>query len=494
MKKKIVFSLLIVIILAAAAGSSAYGGGTTTATSFVVQNLGNAEAGVTIDYRGATSGTVQDTQTMSITVGAAANFDQRFQANLPSGFIGGAVVSSGQPIGAVVNLLRAATTSGAVNAYESYNGFGSTNVGQSIRLPQILKNVSSAGLAYNTQISVQNTDTVNPASVTLKFTPDPTINPVVCKSPSQCISSPYTTPAIPIPAGGVYNLDQGGQSNSQIGDVFFGSVLVTETTGRNVAVQVIATGASGGLDQQLLAYPSYVGGTTNPIALPSVYKNIVSLGDSYSTAFLIANFGSSDATVAITYTAGSIGTASATPDTIIVPANGVKNVDQRGDAPAITSANFLGSAIAQSTNGQPIAIMVNLRGGSRFAMTYDGIAGGGTKVYLPVGYKNINSQGYSWSSTMIVHNFGASAANVTVDYLDNRSGKPSATGVTLGTIQPGGTIQYDLRFDASISTLPDFFGAIVLTSTNGQPIAAMVQSRGANGSGDSLLAYKGLTP
>jgi hypothetical protein len=491
MKKKLVSSVLTVVLLLAMA-ATAYGGGTTTATSFVVQNLGSLAANVQVEFRPAAGGAPVDTQSAQIGIGAAANFDQRFQTNLPSGFMGGAIVSSDQPIGAVVNLLRSATTPGAVNSYESYNGFGSTNVGQSIRLPQILKNVSSAGLVYNTQISVQNTDTTNPASVTLTFTPDPNINPVVCKSPSVCISSPYTTPPIPISAGGVYNLDQSGQSNSQIGDVFFGSVLVQANL--NVAVQVIATGALGGLDQQLLAYPSYSGGTTNPIALPSVYKNVVSQGDSYSTAFLIANFGSSDATVAITYAAGSIGTASAVPDTIIVPANGVKNVDQRGDAPAITSTNFLGSAIAQSTNGQPIAIMVNLRGGSRYAMTYDGITGGGTKVYLPVGYKNITSQGYSWSSTMIVHNFGASAANVTVDYLDNRSGKPSATGVTLGTIQPGATIQYDLRFDASISTLPDFFGAIVLTSTNGQTIAAMVQSRGSGGSGDSLLSYKGLTP
>ena len=42
-------------------------------------------------------------------------------------------------------------------------------------------------------------------------------------------------------------------------------------------------------------------GSKDPVALPSVFKNISSQGDSYSTAFLIANMGDQTATVEIEY-------------------------------------------------------------------------------------------------------------------------------------------------------------------------------------------------
>jgi hypothetical protein len=341
-------------------------------------------------------------------------------------------------------------------------------------------------LFYNTEIAVQNTDTTNAATVSLTFTPDPTLNPVICTAPSTCISAPVTKSGISIPAGGTYVLNQKGQTDPVIGDKFFGSVAVTSD--RNVAVQVLSTGENAsGNDQVLLAYPSYAAGTTGPIALPSVYKNLVSLGDSYSTAFLIVNFSSVAATVKITYTAGAVGTAAATPDTISVAANSVKNVDQRyADAPAITSASFLGSAVASAD--QQIAIMVNLRGGSRSAFTYDGITGGSTKVFLPVGYKNIASAGYSWSSTAIVRNFGAAPANIRFDYIDNRSGH--AAVLNQGPYVVDGTVQFDLRYHPSTTSMTDFFGAMVINSD--QPVGAMVQTRGAGGSGDALLAYKGL--
>ncbi len=491
MNKKvlIVFAIALALSLTVYASVfSAPSGGTTTSTTFVLQNLGSATANAAVDFR-KTDGTIQYTASgITIPVGASVNFDQRYDTNLGTSFQGGAIASSDQPLGAVVNVLRVAIAgSGASNAYESYNGFDSTATGQSIRLPQILKNVSSGGLVYNTQISIQNTDVSSAAAVTLTFTPDPVLNPAVCVSPSVCISSPFVKTGISVPAGGVYVLDQSSQPNTEIGDKFFGAVLVT--SGNNVAVQVLSTGSSGGADQVLLAYPSYAGGTTGQISLPSVYKNLVSLGDSYSTAFLIANFGSVAANVTITYTAGAVGSVSGV-DTITVGPNSVKNVDQRYDAPSITSASFLGSATAASTNGQPIAIMVNLRGGARYAMTYDGIRGGGAKVYLPVGYKYINSAGYSWSSTAVVHNFGSAPANIHISYFDTRAGKPSVTN--LGPYVVTDTVQIDLRYHVSTSTLTDFFGSIVIDSD--QPVGAMVQTRGSGGSGDALFAYKGLTP
>lgn len=483
--KKTFFALFSIVCLVSLSFSLAFGQqGTTTATSFVVQNLGSAPANVSISYNSDVGATSDVTSTV-IAVGAAGSFDQRFQSTLPAGFIGSAFVSSDQPVGSVVNLLRSANQVGAVNAYESYNGFDTTSIGMSVRLPQILKAVSSAGLVYNTNISVQNTDTAGPASVTLVFTPDPTLNPVICQAPSTCIPGPVTMTVVIIAAGGTYNLDQGATSG--IGDKFFGAVQVISD--KAVAVQVTSTGAASNLAQVLLAYPSYTAGSTTPVYLPSVYKNLVSLGDSYSTAFLIANFGSTTATVTISYTAGFTGTNAS--EIVSVPPNGVANVDQRFTSASIGPV-FLGAAVAQSTNGQPIAIMVNLRGGARYAMTYAGLADGGTKAYLPVGYKNISSQGYSFSSTFIVTNIGTSTTTITADFIDNRAGFPAQLGVNLGTLAPGETKQFDLRFSGP--TAPTFFGAATINSS-ASDIAAMVQSRGSGGTGgDVLFAYRGLTP
>ena len=426
MKKYLALVLAVCLVLGVAAIAS--GAGSATSTSFVLQNLGSAEASATVEFRNP-DGTIKYSYPgITIAVGTAKSFDQRYDANLGTSFSGSVIASSDQQLGSVVNLMRIANTMGAVNSYESYNGFDATSIGADIRLPQVLKTVSSAGLIWNTDITIQNTDTGASASVELVFTPDPVLNPAICTAPSVCITQPYTKTGITVLAGGSYNLAQAGQPNTEIGDKFFGSVRVLSS--KNVAVQTLATGTLGGLDQVLVAYPSYSAGTTNPIVMPSVYKAIMSLGDSYSTSFLIANMGDTAATVRITYTVGTVGTVVGF-DEVTVPAKGVKNVDQRYDAPSITSATFLGSAKITPMNGVPVAAFANLRGGSRYAFSYDGLTSGATKVYLPVGYKNISSAGYSWASTVVVSNFGApgTTAHVRISYYDNRVGIAPVTNM-----------------------------------------------------------------
>jgi hypothetical protein len=282
--------------------------------------------------------------------------------------------------------------------------------------------------------------------------------------------------------GGMLLLDQSTQTDPNIGAKFFGSAKV-ESVSAPVAV---VTSSSGG-EQVLLAYPSYSTGSTQPIGLPSVYKNVVSAGLSYSTAFLIANMGTGDATVEITYlpTAGTV----SGKDTITIPAGTVKNVDQRYDAPSITSANFMGAALVTPTAGS-VAVMVNLRGGSQFAMTYGGlttsVAAGG-KMFLPVGYKNITSAGISWSSTIVFYTF-TSDAQVRLTFNDNRSGYLPWTSTTY-TVKAGD--QFDLRYHESTAGHDTFFGAVVVEVISGQ-VAAVVQTRGLGGAGDALMAYQGL--
>lgn len=481
-KKALTASVVAVLVLAFAASSVMGQGGGTISTAFAVQNLGAGQASVQVEFRDV-NGNLKNTLYQTINVGANYNFDQRYSSGYPGAdpFQGSAIVSSDQPIGAAANMMR---TGGVVPSYESYNALDSSGIGREIMLPQILKNVSSGGLVWNTTIVIQNTDTSNAANVQLVFTPDPNINPAI----GGTLTSPYTHTVV-IPAGGTAYINQSTTpGDAAIGNKFFGSVRVLAD--RDVAPVVYSDGSG----QVLLAYPSYAAGTTDYIALPSIYKNIYSLGDSYSTAILIVNFGSSDATVEIEYLPASSSYTVSGKDTVTVPAKGARNVDQRFDAPSITSATFMGGAVIKSTNGQPIAAMVNLRGGSRYGMTYGGLMRGGTTAYLPIAYKTISSAGYSWSSTIIVYNFDRDAGNATVNFTFYPTAGGTINDSTNYSVQS--IAQFDLRYTTVVAGQPSFIGSVKVTSAGStlRNIGVMVQTRGAGGSGDALMAFLGLMP
>jgi hypothetical protein len=464
----LILSLLVVLALSV---TPAMGDGGTMNTAFAVQNLGDSTTTVTVEFRN-TAGTLTSTLSEDIAAGENYNFDQRYASGDPGEdpFQGSATVSAGEPIGAVANIMRTGGTPG----YESYNSLGSAEIGEDITLPQILKNVTSAGVTWNTTIVIQNTLTDSAVNVDVIFTP----------YPDGGLGTAFTK-EISIPAGGTYYMDQADEPTAgQIGATFYGSAKVEAESAVGVTVY------SDGGGQILMAYPSYKAGTTVPIGLPSIYKNIVSLGDSYSTAVLVVNLGDAAAEVEIEYLPASGSYTVSGTDTFTIPANGVKNIDQRYDAPSITSATFLGGAIVQSTNDVPIAAMVNLRGGSRYGMTYGGLMNSGMEAYLPIAYKDISSAGYSWSSTIIVYNFGApSDASVNFTFYPS-VGSPivDPTTYTVSDVE-----QFDLRYTTAIASEASFIGAVKVESTD-QAIGVLVQTRGAGGAGDALMAFQGLMP
>ncbi len=481
MKRTLVLGITLLVALALIVTPVVVGQGSgTMSTAFAVQNLDVGVAPVTVEFRDV-NGNLTHTIPKSINEGESFNFDQRYDSGDPgqSVFQGSAIVSSEKKIGAVANMMR---TGGVVPAYESYNALGEATIGTEVILPQVLKNVSSGGAVWNTTIVVQNTDTTAPVNVTLTFTPDPVVNPAI----GGTLVTPFNYP-ISIPAGGTSYISQATTpSDVQIGAKFFGSVRVVSGSSKVAAVVY-----SDGSGQIVMAYPSYVSGSTDYIALPSIYKNISSMGDSYSTAILIVNFGDSAALVEIEYIVGSTGSVSGFKDTVSVPAKASKNVDQRYDAPSITSASFLGGARIKCTNGQPIAAMVNLRGGSRYGMTYGGLSSGGLTAYMPIAYKSISSGGYDWSSTVVVQNLepGLGSANVNFTFYP-QGGSAVVDPTPYGVTQ---IRQFDLRYDTAIASYATFIGAVKVTSA-GRQVGVMVQTRGTGGSGDSLMAYLGLVP
>ena len=75
----------------------------------------------------------------------------------------------------------------------------------------------------------------------------------------------------------------------------------------------------------------------------------------------VQNLAGTDATVRVTYYPYNGGTS--TTYLTSVGANSAVNIDQRYD-PNLSAGSFGGSAIVESTTGEPISVLVNVRGNS----------------------------------------------------------------------------------------------------------------------------------
>jgi hypothetical protein len=168
-KKSVALSLAVVLLLGSFLMVAAQSQGQTS-TSILVQNLSTSDATLRVDFYN-TSGT----NTNSIDVAAlcgecSTTFDQRYGSGDPGEdpFQGAAIISSDQPIGAVVQEVRTGGSAG-VNSYDSYNGL--PMAAQEIQAPLILRGINSAGKVWNTVMSIQNVNVSASANVTVTFTP-----------------------------------------------------------------------------------------------------------------------------------------------------------------------------------------------------------------------------------------------------------------------------------------------------------------------------------
>jgi len=449
-----------------------------TSTSILVQNLSTSEATVQVDFyntSGTKTGTQEKTGTEKLGGEKSTTFDQRYDSGDPGTdpFQGAAIISSDQPIGAVVQMVRSGG-SGGVGSFEAYNGLATAS--DSVKAPLLLRGISSAGKTWNTTMVIQNTSLDSSAYVTVTFTPDPSVGLGTADTVN------YT-----ILAGGTQYIAQKDQTD--LGTAFFGSASVESD--QNVAV-VVTSGTTDGAT--LIAYPTFTAGTVN-VYLPGVYKNIPSLGDNYFTSLTIVNMGGgSDPSpiVSVEYQA-TIGTAtgaySVTVDT-------VTTIDQRYDS-GITSDTFFGAIKLTSMNGTPIAAMLNTRGdelsgASKYATTYMGFSAGVTTAYVPYLLKEIPSGGYTWSTSILLQNLDPDAGGLNVSITYNED--PAIGSHTYSSPQTDiATFDFvDLRYDTNL-TQSTFYGGAKIESTNGRPFGVVVLVRGAAGTGDALSSYLGIS-
>ena len=195
---------------------------------------------------------------------------------------------------------------------------------------------------------------------------------------------------------------------------------------------------------------------------PLIFKN----RNGWNTTVFIQNLGAETATVQLLYS--GTGLAVSTTEVVTIPPSAARRISQAESA--ALPDNFDGSLMANSTRGQPIALVVIERNVSGNAAAYTSPIPAGTGLVAPVIFKNRATNGV-WNTGIQIQNLGGDVAQVTLTY--RRSDGPvGQTMVDRSTINPGASRTF---YQPSTDALPNgFVGSATISVENGQLISGLV--------------------
>lgn len=429
--------------------ASANGGPTGRYTGVQVQNLGSGDANVMIEYY-TPDGTLVSAATRSYTipVGSSMFILASQNADLPLDFKGSAVLSSSEPIAAIVNASDYAG-GGYAHSAASHEGFDSGAT--TYYLPLLYKNFSAG---WNTRFYVQNV-TTSTAHVTIYFYRDDGTLEYVNDS---AVSSP-----IPPYASREYVQE----TDPNITTPFRGSAIVaSDHPVAAVVEEYLGT-------TMLLGYDGVpAGDLTNDLRLPHLWKGY-SAG--WYSNFTIQNAHSdplaNPATVYVNYSNGY------SYSTIITTTQQILQINEpEGSLPT----GWIGAATITSTN--PLVGIVNhARVGSKYISSYTAYpaATASTEVRLPLVWNNYSAGWYSSVSVQVM-----ASTFVTITYTGGTPPLPSA-------IQTVEWVETSAFFLQSTSGVPNgWIGSATITAD--QPVLAIVNEQlyPALLTRDVLLTYR----
>lgn len=327
-------------------------------TFFNIQNAGTDSgptpppANITITYVPGSNGTAGLTETASIPQGASKTFDQKEGSSTrncstlkdASGkFIGSAIITSDQPIVAVVNQLNTTTFRVLMN----YGGFATGS--PSVALPLIMAN--NNGLY--TGIQIQNTgDTATTVTVDYSANTVGTSNPVdevfdLGPGAAKTIIQNGAPPS----NGSVNNWGTVGR--------YIGGALVTNTGNQPLVAIVNQVRPSPALGS------SYEGFNPSAATTRASAPLIMANNSSYYTGIQVQNVSpSGSADVTITYGPNTAGTFAPAPEVFTLAAGASKTIIQNSAPPGNGSTvnnwgthRYIGSATITATGGNIVAIV-----------------------------------------------------------------------------------------------------------------------------------------
>jgi hypothetical protein len=473
MKKLIVRSFVVALVLMLALTAVVSGASTTKnlSTNFTVVNLGPAAAVVNIDYvkEDGTPWTPSNFTTLNLTANGGQAIVAQYNDILPTGK-GSVVLSSNQPLGAVVQILaRGQTpTSGA------YSGF--TTGSSMFYIPLVMRRVTGAGgVLANSQVMVQNT-TAADVTVDVQFIG----------------TTSWTKQDVLIHPGATFYYDLEGETNLAVGWV--GSAVVDAGAGKVAVVSNLFSGAHG--LQTFNAFPEEAIGTS--WGIPLFASRLT--GSNLNTPVAVQNLsGGSIAIGGVTMdctgaTDFSVSNTAAIANNAAYYFNPVTNMTIPG--------NWYGSCVVDA-GAANVVVFVQMRkpNVSDEVASYEAFntSTTDTKVFVPLAAKRL---AVGTATAITFQNMSGDAAVVKLTY--KRS--PSCTVglaeyvVSGVSIAGNGQLIQNLRLTGTMPTMPaGWFGTLTLEDdpvdvTAARPIVGFVQITNFVGAaGDTLMAHNAFT-
>ena len=435
-KLAIVFALLMA--LAVVAGASAQGPSSYT-SGFQVQNLDDTNAAaINITYYNK-NGTVNATTDDSVPAGDSNTY---FGANVDAsdGFDGSVVISSDQPVAAIVNLLGDGGTFGGAS-YDSFSA-GSANA----NIPLVLNDFFGISTFFN----VQNTGS-SPVDVDVEYI-----------GTGGCSETTVT-----IQPGAAATFDQ---TASCLGADFIGAASVTSNG--TVAVAVVQYDS-----QSLLAFNAFTSDGSGTAVAPLVSHNYFSS----RTAIQVQNTSDSATDVTINYSPSAGFPGSACSETKNVAAGGSENFGDNtfflgvGDPCNAAAEGWVGAAEIVADSGTVVAIVNSVTSGTANAAAY--AAFDPTTATTSVSFPLIMDRNFGIFT-------GFSVANVSAGPIDVNCTFSGTTYTAEATGLASGASLTDVQFN---NIADGYVGSATCTGDAG--IVGVVSQLG--GSGDALLYYEG---
>jgi hypothetical protein len=440
MKKYIAFLLVMVVLtavpLAASAAVPAPEGPFNTA--FRIQNLGASAARCGFRFYDA-SGVEQYSSGIlpDIPVGDSAYIYVPSDTTVDAGQYA-AVVECDQPVAAVVNFSDA--DSGA-----SYSGVAEP--ADTLYAPGIYDDFYS----YFSNIVVQNAGS-GPIDISVEiYAPG---NPTPVKTQTETNVQGY----------GFAVFEQEGLPEL-VKNQFYSARIIG--TGGDIAAVVNIYGKGGAADQ-LYSYNPFASGSTlayAPVILNSYYG--------YNTSLVIQNLGTNPADVTVSYSDGTVKTTTIAPgaaDSRYTPSEGL--------APGLYGVKV------ESTNSEPIVVLVNESTNKNRAASYEGFAAGSATVRTPI----VMRRYYKWNSSITCQNVGSSPTTMDIEY-------GGIAGTTTSPSIPVNGIHLFYQPADPLLTSDNWIGSATITSA--EPIVCVVnqdqnEAPQVNQLMDQLYAYDGI--
>ena len=277
--------------------------------------------------------------------------------------------------------------------------------------------------------------------------------------------------------------------DSGLGDGWNGAgVISSDQEGASVAL-IYWTGGERGDGTTAAAYTGVAMGATSLYCPSLAARNNVQ-----KSLIAVQNADTGSADVQLNFYDRDGNAWSGNPVTASIPEGASKVWDLTDLGLPVTTPpgdGWLGSVKISSTNGKKLAAVVTMFW-REYSSAYNCMDSGSTSIVFPdVKRRYINNSWVQYGGN-VIQNLGTSTANVTVEIMDRNGNTLYTFNDSIPSLASHG---YNTRFGANMPSdafTPmgdDFNGALKVTSTNGQPLAAVYNGLTVKAGGKKASTY-----